>query len=239
MIKMLNKMIKKSYIALSILSIILLNNNIMSMENSNQYSKYNQDSTENNKDTRDNQGSANIVNVLPIEILSMIIEKNMMTHIDNWQDIFELNNIIKNMSKEIATFDCLCKAFNDMKPHLISIRDNLVDKKFKILKDKICDEFAALPEEKRRDALIKLVKQLNSASICLVEQLDSAPICFDIGRFNVSEIYDVAKALIFNSYCDIEDHLIIDAANAVFIWAEIHGNRPIIDVLLKSGVKVT
>jgi len=57
----LNKVIKKSYIALNVLSIILLNNNIVSME-------------KNNQENCDNQYLTNIVNILPAEILLAIIE---------------------------------------------------------------------------------------------------------------------------------------------------------------------
>jgi len=214
----LNKIIKKSYIALNILSIISLNNinnNIMSME------RHDQD----DKDDHDNQDLTNIVNVLPSEILLMIIEKNIIGHIDNLDDIFKFNNVTKAITEEIANTALICKAFNDIKLSISRIAYNLINKKFKILEDKARDEYVALSKDEIRDKLIKLSRDL-----------DDNHMYDNIGGFDASVIYDIAKVLMFSSYCDIEDYLIIDAANVVFIWAVLHGNKSIIDLLLKSKV---
>ena len=186
----------------------------MSMERHDQY----------DKDNRDNQDLTNIVNVLPIEILLMIIEKNIIGHIDNWDDIFKFNNVAKAITEEIANIPLICKAFNDMKLSISKMAYNLINKKFKILEDKARDEYVALSRYEIKSRLIKVRKELKKDKF------------YNIDGFDASVIYDIVKVLMFNSYCDIEDYLIIDAANVVFIWAVIHGNKSIIDLLLKSKV---
>jgi len=108
----------------------------MSMENSDQYSKYNQDSTENNKDNRDNQDSANIVNVLPPEMLLAVIEQCIISYIDNWDDIFELDNIRRSIIENILNLASTCRAFNDIKIDAFRMMNNLICKKLEVLKVK-------------------------------------------------------------------------------------------------------
>jgi len=127
MIKMVNKMIKKSYIALNILSIILLNNNIIPMEKNNQ----------NNQDNRDNQHATNIVNVLPPEMLLAVIEQCIISYIDNWDDIFELDNIRRSITENILNLASTCRAFNDIKIDAFRMMNNLICKKLEVLKVEI------------------------------------------------------------------------------------------------------
>jgi len=210
---MVNKMIKKSYIVLNILSIILLNNNIISMQKQSQ-------------DNIENQDSTNIVGLLPAEILLTIIEKNIINHIDNWDDIFKLDNVIEDINKEISNASLICRAFNDIKTNLLSIRNRLVDEKFKILKDKMCDKYGTLSKKEVTDLLEEFGEIFEDEKIDFIEDL-----CED-------KIYNIIRILMFNTHPDIEYYLISDAIIAVTVWAAAYDNRSIIRVLLKSGYKL-
>ncbi len=216
---------KIKYLNFILLLNIIFNNNIISMEL--------------DPDKRE----SNIVNIyeenlnldfgildMPEEILLKIIESVIELHINNLEDIFNLDKFDNSvLIEDIHNFCLTCKSFNNYKLDAIKIGQNVKSKRLQYLKNQIKAKYLGISNEELNSQLIAILVNFDINHYSITEDDLKEAVSLIISGADVNSKSNLGTtALMMASFYTVKK-------NSYIIYSHCFGHKGIVELILSLG----